>query len=130
MTLTDAITVLSAVGSAGSLVSAAVDTVNFLRRPGLPDGAHAALAKLPANTPAEGIVRAIAPFRGIGGDARIVAGDNGGGKVTISRATVLAGDGRDKGGDLTLKAGDGGVNGAGGDLVIGPGVFRAGNGLG
>ncbi|HEX7644598.1 MAG TPA: hypothetical protein VF472_20525 [Burkholderiaceae bacterium] len=92
---------------------------------------RAAISALPDNSPFDEIGEAIRPIfnsaRGIGGGVSYSAGSNGGGNVHLDNVAVKAGSGTNKGGDLTFKAGDGGPNGNGGDLIITGGNYTAGD---
>ncbi len=63
---------------------------------------------------------------GPGGSVSIAAGDNGTAKVLLDNVSIGGGDGPGGGGNVHLRAGNGGRNGPGGDMVIRGGSVRGG----
>jgi hypothetical protein len=61
----------------------------------------------------------------IGGAVWLSAGDNGGGALVIEHSDIHGGDGTTKGGDVTVTAGAGGLDGPGGNVTVGPGTIPA-----
>jgi hypothetical protein len=81
--------------------------------------AVAIVQSLPADASAETIILALRA--GIGGSASVTTAN--GGRMRVTDASVAAGAGRAKGGDLTISA-------DGGDLEIVGGTYKAGDGTG
>ncbi len=87
-----------------------------------------ALQALGQGATPEQIHAAIQPLlKGHGGRAGLSAGSDGGGNVHATGVNITGGDGPMKGGDVTVRAGDGGPHGKGGDLVITGGTIKGGD---
>lgn len=119
---------IKTVGSAVTILSGAKQVFDYLRGGSASAEAGKAIAALPQGADAQAVIDAVLPS--IGGNLFVAAGDNGGGAARIAGVVMSAGDGRSRGGDAVFKAGDGGPCGPGGDLVIGPGTYKAGDAKG
>lgn len=83
--------------------------------------------RLPPNADARAIQAAIGPAVGFGGNVHVSAGNDGGGDARLTNAFVSGGDGSRRGGDVVIKAGDGGPHGKGGDTVVVGGTIKGGD---
>lgn len=88
-----------------------------------------ALRRLPSDADADAVATAIKPFfdRARGGNVSIEAGRSGGGSIHLREATFEAGSSPNAGGDVMLRAGDGGADGSGGDIHVVGGTYKAGD---
>ena len=86
------------------------------------------LRALPSTATPHEVARTVTElYVGYGGDLRLAAGNDGGGHLHLTDAHVEAGSGKLRGGDLVIKAGDGGPHGKGGDTVITGGFYKGGD---
>jgi hypothetical protein len=64
---------------------------------------------------------------GFGGSVNIAAGDNGSASVTLDGVNIAGGSGPSHGGDVTIRAGNGGPNGPGGNMNVKGGSIKGGS---
>jgi len=112
-----------------TVVRGAADAIQYLASKVGTFDVEAALERLPADAPAEEIVRLVDALKGVGGDAKLLGGNDGGGSVTTAPGILMrGGKGTVKGGDFVAKGGDGGPHGPGGPVHMGPGSYGGGDG--
>ena len=131
MLLSDVLTALNAAGSAATIGSAIATTYAWLRErgtTGIDSRLHVALDHLPSNASPADIVRVVEPFINSGGGSiSLSAGADGGGSFRADGVSIQGGAGKSQGGDVTIKAGDGGPHGPGGDFTITGGSIKGGD---